>query len=231
MNRFFKKEGKRYMLYVYSFYLVSFLCVLALYFWNPFNNECIKGNCDNGHGVYVFHSRIRYEGEWKNGKRNGRGILTYPDGFKYEGEWKNGRMHGQGTKTYAKRNYTGEWSNGLKSGQGTKISVYFDEKGSPKIRSLYKGEWKNGLKHGQGTYTDFRRIIPKRLRKDSKRFGQYKYIGEWKKALASGYGTEYATDGSVYKGEWKAGLKHGKGTAITPNGMVYEGKWVNDEML
>ena len=30
---------------------------------------------------------------------NGAGTITFPDGMKYEGEWKDGKKHGQGTMT------------------------------------------------------------------------------------------------------------------------------------
>ncbi|MEM3101644.1 MAG: hypothetical protein QXT99_09890 [Candidatus Nitrosotenuis sp.] len=110
------------------------------------NNKCIRGNCKNGYGAYVYNSGMKYEGGWKNGKRYGKGTLTYPDGTKYEGEWKNDRMHGFGIKTspvFRAYKYIGEWGNGLKHGKG--IQYYAPDE-------WYDGEWRNGKIEGYGEF-------------------------------------------------------------------------------
>jgi len=35
--------------------------------------------------------RIKYDGEWKDGKKRGRGCHTWVNGSKYDGEWKKER--------------------------------------------------------------------------------------------------------------------------------------------
>ena len=41
----------------------------------------------HGIGTLIFHSGIKYEGEWSKGSFQGRGSITYPDGIQYEGQW------------------------------------------------------------------------------------------------------------------------------------------------
>ena len=81
---------------------------------------CIKGDCENGQGSYIYDSGSKYVGEWKDGNWNGQGTFTWPIGSKYVGEWKDGNRNGQGTFTYADgRKYVGEWKDGNWNGQGT----------------------------------------------------------------------------------------------------------------
>ena len=62
---------------------------------------CIKGDCSNGQGTYLFSGGNKYVGEYKDDKRHGQGTYTYANGDKYVGEYKDGKYHGQGTYTYA----------------------------------------------------------------------------------------------------------------------------------
>ena len=43
---------------------------------NAYAQECIKGNCDNGYGIFIYSKVDKYDGEWKNGMFNGKGTLT-----------------------------------------------------------------------------------------------------------------------------------------------------------
>ena len=101
-----------------------------------FSNEnnsgsCIKGDCENGYGIYQWHSGEKYEGEFKkwellsgvliftNGDRyegsfvfndrEGYGIYTYSNGDKYEGEWEMDDIDGEGKMVY-KYGYSGKLS-------------------------------------------------------------------------------------------------------------------------
>lgn len=133
--------------YILVYFTLIVTPVVAIYIFNPFgNNKCVRGNCEDGYGVYIYNSGMKYEGEWKNGKKYGKGTLTYPDGTKYEGKWENNRMHGFGIKTspvFRAYKYIGEWKNGRKHGKG--IQYYSPDE-------WYDGEWKNGLKHGYGEF-------------------------------------------------------------------------------
>jgi len=99
------------------FYILLFSGLVVFYIADPFENKCIEGNCVNGHGIYIYHSGLKYEGEWKNGLRSGNGTLTYPDSYTYEGEFKKNRMDGYGTKVMIYFKYAGEWKNGSKYGK------------------------------------------------------------------------------------------------------------------
>jgi hypothetical protein len=57
---------------------------------------CIKGNCNNGKGVYV-NNQGRYKGRFKNGKHHGQGVMSFSDGSSYDGKWRSGNRHGKGT--------------------------------------------------------------------------------------------------------------------------------------
>ncbi len=194
------------LLHIGPLYFLLFLGILAVYFFSPFNNNCISGSCINGFGVYSFHSGIKYEGEWENGKRNGEGTLSYPNGSKYKGEWKDNRYHGNGAKTYGNRKmlyYNGDWRDGKKHGKGTQ---YF----SPK--EWYKGEWKNGEMHGLGTYVTSL---------------NHKYVGEWKHGLMHGSGTYYYSNGGILTGNWRNHRKNGRGIMTYPDGTVIKEQWKN----
>ena len=141
------KINKRNLLFIVIFYLALSLGVFVFYVVNPFDNECVQGNCWNGQGTYIYNSGMKYEGEWKYGRRHGKGTLTYPNLYKYEGEWRNNKKDGLGTIVYDKGShyiarYTGEWKNGNMHGKGT---ITYQSGGQ------YIGEMKNGNKHGKGT--------------------------------------------------------------------------------
>jgi len=200
------------------FLLVYFLLILSLplaisgviNLLNLFSNSCIKGDCKNGYGVYVYSSGMRYEGEWKHGKRHGKGTLLYPDGSRYTGEWRNNRMHGYGTKIYAsdilRKKYEGEWRDGRKHGRGTLIYS---------SGSVFGGEWKEGQKHGHGTLTlsDGRKII-----------------GKWKDGVLS-ESTEIYPDGKIIIARLKNEKKNGPGIIIYPDGTKVKGLWIKNKLV
>ena len=80
---------------------------------------CLKGDCYNGEGVYVWEDGSRYEGNFENGKRSGNGTYYYSGGAKYIGNHANGSRNGQGTYFYPSGNkYTGEWKDEVRVGTG-----------------------------------------------------------------------------------------------------------------
>ncbi|RJQ19453.1 MAG: hypothetical protein C4560_06040 [Nitrospiraceae bacterium] len=168
---------------------------------NVFANECIKDDCINGHGVYLWNSGKKYEGEWKDGKRHGRGTLTYADKARYEGEWKNDRMHGQGSKVYPDGSqYMGEWKNGNRDGNGTMIYH---------ANSKYVGQWKNGLEHGYGTvsYKGMSRVS--------------RFAGEWNNGEKNGKGTVYYPEGTLYITQWRNNSCLGEGKIVCTDGRQF----------
>ena len=74
---------------LFSLIITVFLCVILPY---PIFAECIKGDCQNGSGTFVFPGGSKYIGEWKNGQMNGQGMFISSSGAKYSGEWQEGEL-------------------------------------------------------------------------------------------------------------------------------------------
>lgn len=203
--------NKSIFTYTSFLYIILLLGIFSFYLFNPFSNECIKGNCKNGNGVYLFKSGMKYDGEWKNEKRDGQGTLTYSDGSKYTGGWKNDRMHGQGIKIYTSdslyRKYMGDWKNGNKNGKGT--TIYSGG-------SYYEGDWKDGKIHGNGTMTSI----------DGR-----KITGQWKNGVLFRTATEIYPDGKIIIVGRKNERRHGPGTLTYPDGTTITGEWVNNKLV
>jgi len=51
------------------------------YIGNIINDKC------DGHGTTIYHSGVKYEGEWNKNYFHGKGTITYLDGIQYEGQW------------------------------------------------------------------------------------------------------------------------------------------------
>ena len=128
-------------IFLFHIIIVAFCLLPVVALGN--DSKCIRGDCVNGNGIYLFPTGEKYDGEFKNGKINGDGIYTYQDGSKYIGEFASGVRHGQGIlKTVEGVNYLGQWANDLPNGQGLKILV---------DGMQYAGEFKNGLMPNNGT--------------------------------------------------------------------------------
>ena len=92
---------------------------------------------------------LRFEGEYRNGKRNGKGNEYYPVGsLKFEGEYINGKRNGKGKEYHGcSRNdeiiFEGEYLNG-KRFKGIGKEFWYDE---DDIESIYfEGEYLYGIK-------------------------------------------------------------------------------------
>ncbi len=78
---------------------------------------------------------VRYEGQWRSGKRNGRGLLTTVNGDRYDGEFNDNAMSGRGTLALSDgRKYEGLLTDGKPNGQGSLTDP----------TGIYTGAWKNG---------------------------------------------------------------------------------------
>jgi len=85
------------------------------------NIKCIKGECVNGYGTFVYQNGDKYVGNWKSGKMHGQGTMYSKGGGKYIGKWKYGTI--DGGKQY--------WANG-------KIALYEFKNGKMKVTVLRK---------------------------------------------------------------------------------------------
>ena len=120
----------------------------------------------NGIGkVYDLNTnKLRFEGEYINGKRHGKGKeYNYNGKLEFEGEYINGKRHGKGKEYYinGKLIFEGDYKNGnkwngkgyningdlkyeIKNGNGNIIEYYYDGK------LLFEGEYINGERDGKG---------------------------------------------------------------------------------
>jgi len=110
------------------------------------SGKCIDGMV-SGKGIAEWlengKRKVRFEGEYKDGRENGYGIYEYADGSRYEGEWKDGNHHGHGIYEFANGSrYEGGWKDGKFHGYGIRYNLQIT---SDAIGSLLsKGEWRNG---------------------------------------------------------------------------------------
>ena len=178
-------------------------------------SSCIKGDCENGWGIYEWKSGAsdgdKYVGDWKNGKMEGDGVYSWRNGDKYVGGWAGGIINGYGTQYYAdgtkscgkfdnakltSQNYTepacilGDCNNGY----GVRIFDTGDK---------YSGYFKDSYRTGSGTY----------LYADGE-----KYTGNFENNKRNGNGTYNWTDGQLYVGNWKDGSQDGQGSNTRADG-------------
>ncbi|CAM2056889.1 hypothetical protein DSUL_100197 [Desulfovibrionales bacterium] len=78
----------------------TWFCVTAIPSWTHAvalgKSGCVKGDCNNGQGIYIFEDGATYEGEWKNDQFQGQGTYVWPDGQKYIGGWTTDNQDGKG---------------------------------------------------------------------------------------------------------------------------------------
>ena len=118
---------------------------------------------------YIINTdKLRFEGEYLNGKRNGKGKEYYNNGkLEFEGEYLNGRRDGKGKEYYndGKLRFEGNYLNGKKwNGKGYNIIgkiEYEIKNGKGDIKEYnytgglkFEGEYLNGKRNGK-EYSDF----------------------------------------------------------------------------
>lgn len=181
------------------------LCVSAVI---SISAQCIKGDCNNGKGVFTFKDGSKYEGNFQSNKFNGYGIMNFSNGDRYRGQWKNHGRNGKGELTFANGDqYIGEFQEDKFWGTG----IYLYRSGDK-----YEGEWMNNVAHGKGKYTF----------SDKER-----YEGAFFKGVFSGFGAFYYNDGTLFIGNWANNKKQGEGKMHYKNGGKIHGIWENDELL
>lgn len=216
----------------------TFMCLLALPSMTVAN--CVKGNCNNGKGIYVTPDGNKYIGIFKNNKIHGEGKWISRHGDIYKGQFANGKSEGKGKLTLSNGEfYIGDFVNGKFHGKGKYSFNTGDD---------YIGQWQYGKMHGEGTYyfsngtnkkgeyVDGKLIIrreePRKediisntfnegavvslddVTKDCTQIDCHDELGIFK------YG-----DGTRYIGEFVDGYPDGQGRCEFANGDLYEGEW------
>ncbi|MFK7808102.1 MAG: caspase family protein [Saprospiraceae bacterium] len=162
---------------------------------------CIKGDCENGEGIFAYADGSKYEGQFKKGKLHGFGTRIFANGEKHVGSYNNNYPHGSGTLfTTDGKTKEGEWVEGEYMGNA------FREMG---VEGCIKGDCENG----NGTY----------IYKD----GVAKYTGDFKGGLAEGQGVCAYSSGERYEGNWSGGSFNGFGTLFMLDGNKVIGNWIN----
>ena len=184
---------------------------------------CIKGNCVNGKGTFIWPNGDKYNGNWKNQKPHGLGTFIWVNGTKYIGDWEFGIQNGQGTVTWANGDkYIGGRKNGEADGQGTFIFAN---------GITQSGEWKNGNLIERDSSGKAIGCVEGNC-DNGKGTGVwekgFKYVGEWKMQNMHGFGIGTWPNGDRYEGDWVNGQRTGQGKYFYSGGGVYTGEWKNN---
>ncbi len=96
---------------------------------NTYNSKqvgCIKGDCKNGEGIYIFSDRQgRYVGTFLDGKPHGEGTVFYRDGSRYKGQLDQGAINGYGVLYHSNgRKSEGYWNNGAYTGKSASQNTF-----------------------------------------------------------------------------------------------------------
>ena len=184
---------------------------------------CIKGNCVNGKGTFIWPNGDKYNGNWKNQKPHGLGTFIWVNGTKYIGDWEFGIQNGQGTVTWTNGDkYIGGRKNGKADGQGTFIFAN---------GITQSGEWKNGNLIERDSSGKAIGCVEGNC-DNGKGTGVwekgFKYVGEWKMQNMHGFGIGTWPNGDRYEGDWVNGQRTGQGKHFYSGGGVYTGEWKNN---
>ena len=219
----------------------------------PAQQGCIRGDCHQGYGTWVFENGSvysgdfmdgyfhglgiyetpageKYSGNWIRHKRAGKGRLNFPNGDLYFGDFKSGKMSGLGEMWFNNGDYyAGNWEGNLPEGKG----IFVEENGF-----LYRGDWKSGLRHGRGQY-----VSPSGDSVSGQWFNGFYWeifrpfvFADAEKPLpdcnrqhcASGEGEYQYTDGTIYRGLFREGQPLGSSHVLFSDGSQYWGYWKDD---
>lgn len=199
----------------FSFVTVLLTAVfLSSVFFRDVHGMCIKGDCYNGKGIYLFPDGGKYEGQWVQGRMHGKGTYYFKDAW-LRGYWRNSQLtkvlkHSEEKRYDLRKPETEELyrcvSGNCKNGYGTYRYSYGE----------YVGYWSNGMRHGSGDFYWEN--------------GDH-YLGQWKNDEMSGRGFFETADGEKFKGTWQNGKRKGKGTLWKPDGAVIQGTWKDGMLL
>ena len=184
----------------------------------------------NGRGTFIDSKGSTYDGEWLNDQQHGYGRETWDQGrIKFEGQYYQGKKNGRGRYEWADGSfYEGDFVDSVFTGQGKKdiqilavilhkpivaecdftalrmssnvgfslLGVYY----FAESERTYEGSFSQNLFEGKGklTYKDGRM-----------------YEGDFKAGKKDGNGTMILPNGNKYIGQWENDCKHGIGVWYT----------------
>ena len=224
------------------YFKLFMLCNLVLCGIVCANNSprCVRGDCEDGTGVYLADAGLQYSGEFKDGRWHGRGKIIDPRGdcvirgqFKegfiwgyaenicpegvagrfghtYRGSWVRSQWNGQGTASINGKTYKGEWAANQLCFRGNCM----DGSGAMVVSngSLFIGDFKNGRLHGRGRLFNA--------------LDKHTDVGYFRNGVLHGMGKRIYENGKIYIGEFVNGVPWGDGTMFASDGTVLEtGYW------
>ena len=161
---------------------------------------------------FYTHNGIKYEGEWKLGKKEGKGKMIYKydenrnNLIYYDGEWKNDKKNGRGILYYGKSDYyDGSWLNDIKQGLGQQYK---------NGKLIFEGTWREDIKNGRGMSYNEK--------------GMKTYEGEWLNNKRNGKGKLFYEDGDYYDGDFVNDKRHGLGMVLSQGKIACSGNFVED---
>lgn len=179
---------------------------------------CVKGNCQDGSGTYIWQKGYHYSGDWKDGQMHGQGTSFDQSGkVILQGIWHEGLYKGSPLEGDC-RNGAGQLSlpdGGVYEGTFKDCQMWGKGKLTFPNGDIYEGLFINGTLNGEGTYF-FAALAEK-------------YTGQFKNGIFEGHGRYMYKDGSIFEGEFHAGGRQGSGTFQWPDGENYRGSWQNDQ--
>ncbi len=183
--------------YPYTFLLIFLIIILHC---QAAGAECIKGDCSNGTGTFLWPDGNSYSGSFVDGLMHGKGTFSWTNGNLYNGEYRTGKRDGYGTFTWQNGNrYTGTFSHGTIHGRGSFIFSSGE---------TYEGTFENGTMNGVGTLS-----WPNGDR----------YVGSFLNGGMNGQGTFTWKNGDTYTGMFRDELMTGNGIFKWKNGRRYDG--------
>ena len=177
---------------------------ISILFFSPLISfsQCISGDCENGHGIYITKEKAKMEGDWKNGKLEGKSKIEFTSGAIYEGNMIQGIKNGIGKYIFSNGNYyEGSWKNDKQNGAGKYVT---------KTGYSEEGKYINDTLVGYATI---------------KFSSQGKYVGYVQNALPEGNGIYFYTNGDKFEGNWSASKRNGAGTLYYQKGGTLKGVW------
>ena len=83
--------------------------------------ECLRGDCLNGQGSYIWRNGDKYEGNFANNNIEGLGTYTWVNGDKYIGDFKSNKINGFGSYSWKNGN---EYKGKFIDGKATRKGIY-----------------------------------------------------------------------------------------------------------